>query len=157
MFLRSLAGTQCADDEYKCRQGPCIHRSMVCNKEVDCDLTWDDEDTNCRKPTGYVINIITIVVVARPISIVGFSRLFSFRVFDHSAQLSMPKRVHQLHRPRSPPVSVRRGKRDHVLVSSRLCNLTRRREIERSLCSICTVIWAATIFPTTFTPRRSNV
>lgn len=38
----------CAENEYKCHRGPCIHQSLVCNMQVDCDLTWDDEE-KCRK------------------------------------------------------------------------------------------------------------
>lgn len=39
---------ECSENEFKCHRGPCIDHSLVCNNQVDCDMTWDDED-NCRK------------------------------------------------------------------------------------------------------------
>ncbi|KAG7154445.1 putative Low-density lipoprotein receptor domain class A-containing protein 1 [Homarus americanus] len=33
---------------FQCGSGPCLPHSMLCDGEVQCPLTWDDED-NCRK------------------------------------------------------------------------------------------------------------
>jgi len=44
-----LDDSKCTENEFKCHRGPCIHQSMVCDGQLDCDLTWDDEDNNCCK------------------------------------------------------------------------------------------------------------
>ncbi|XP_050537187.1 G-protein coupled receptor GRL101-like [Daktulosphaira vitifoliae] len=44
--LKHCSDWKCDQGQHKCHRGPCINESMVCNKQVDCDFTWDDED-NC--------------------------------------------------------------------------------------------------------------
>ncbi|KAJ8882434.1 hypothetical protein PR048_014242 [Dryococelus australis] len=36
----------CPEGSFKCRNGPCINSSLVCNENADCPSTWVDED-NC--------------------------------------------------------------------------------------------------------------
>jgi len=68
------ADSKCAENEYKCRRGPCIHRSMVCDKKVDCDLTWDDEDVNCRKALSLLFSTVVhaLSVAYRPLVVSAF-------------------------------------------------------------------------------------
>ena len=35
---------QCADNHFKCLNGPCLNQSLVCNKRIDCHQGWNDED-----------------------------------------------------------------------------------------------------------------
>ncbi|XP_050428595.1 G-protein coupled receptor GRL101-like [Adelges cooleyi] len=44
--LKNCSDWKCHEDQHKCHRGPCINQSLVCNGQVDCDMTWDDED-NC--------------------------------------------------------------------------------------------------------------
>ncbi|KAK7591075.1 hypothetical protein V9T40_002688 [Parthenolecanium corni] len=37
---------QCPRDYYQCHDGSCINQTLVCNGNLDCKNTWDDED-NC--------------------------------------------------------------------------------------------------------------
>ncbi|XP_076044816.1 G-protein coupled receptor GRL101-like [Oratosquilla oratoria] len=36
---------ECSSDQFKCRSGPCLHSSLVCDGKIDCLYTWDDEDS----------------------------------------------------------------------------------------------------------------
>lgn len=36
------------EDQFKCRAGPCVNRTKLCDFAIDCKGSWDDED-GCRK------------------------------------------------------------------------------------------------------------
>lgn len=36
------------EEQFKCRGGPCVNRSMLCDLAIDCKGSWDDED-GCRE------------------------------------------------------------------------------------------------------------
>jgi hypothetical protein len=77
MYVRFTVDSICAENEYKCHRGPCIHQSMVCNMHVDCDLTWDDEE-KCRKIYNRFFN--NVYVFFELLMIMDFS----FRMLENS-------------------------------------------------------------------------
>ncbi|KAG8291161.1 hypothetical protein J6590_067598, partial [Homalodisca vitripennis] len=32
------------EDQFKCRGGPCLNQSMLCDLTIDCKDSWNDED-----------------------------------------------------------------------------------------------------------------
>ncbi|XP_073968909.1 G-protein coupled receptor GRL101-like isoform X2 [Rhodnius prolixus] len=44
--LKNCKNFTCMRDHFKCRLGPCLNQSLLCNKKIDCQHTWEDED-NC--------------------------------------------------------------------------------------------------------------
>ncbi|XP_075225702.1 G-protein coupled receptor GRL101-like [Lycorma delicatula] len=37
---------KCQDGQFKCHQGPCLNMSLLCDRNIDCPGSWEDED-NC--------------------------------------------------------------------------------------------------------------
>ncbi|KAG8275822.1 hypothetical protein J6590_078377 [Homalodisca vitripennis] len=37
---------ECAEGQFKCRNGPCLNISLLCDGHIDCQGSWEDED-NC--------------------------------------------------------------------------------------------------------------
>jgi hypothetical protein len=44
----SLENWRCPLDTFKCRNGPCLNLSLVCDEKIDCPGTWVDEDGCCK-------------------------------------------------------------------------------------------------------------
>lgn len=47
LLIRVTADHVCEDEYYKCHRGPCLNKSLLCDGNIDCRGTWDDEDNCC--------------------------------------------------------------------------------------------------------------
>lgn len=48
IWFSLLGNWKCPQEYYQCHDGSCINQTLVCNGNLDCKNTWDDED-NCSK------------------------------------------------------------------------------------------------------------
>ena len=48
----------CPPETFKCRNGPCLNQSLVCDEKIDCPGTWVDEDGCCK----LVVDLLCLMV-----------------------------------------------------------------------------------------------
>ncbi|XP_018351264.1 PREDICTED: uncharacterized protein LOC108753835 isoform X2 [Trachymyrmex septentrionalis] len=86
----------CKEDEYDCEDATCIDAELMCNGRNNCRFKWDEENEQCKKKTGRLIDSHHIVIILVVFSLIMFGMSFAF-VFNCVRKLIRDHRIIQEH------------------------------------------------------------